>query len=148
MVLYLFATGLLLIGLADWKWRKIWHSVTVSMLGCAILLAEQLPASGVGNAMIGALLAFILFLAIWWGANRWYQQFAFGFGDVMLAAVLGGIGGIYWGGWMLALGMMLAGVAALIGLLFGRFSRLDLLPYGSFLAAGGIIILLLSKQLG
>ena len=44
-----FAIVLLFIGWADWKWRTIWHIVTVPTGVLAILLAEQLPAHSVAK---------------------------------------------------------------------------------------------------
>lgn len=120
----------------------IWHAVTIPLTIAALWLAEQLPAQFCPNALAGGLLAFGVFFCIWWSANRWYQALAFGFGDVMLAMVLGSLGGLFWGSWMLAVGMLLAGGTASLLLFFGRNSRLDAIPYGTFLAAGGFLVLL------
>ena len=101
-----FGLSLILIGWEDWKWRRIWHAVTIPLCAAALWFAEQLPASSRGNALTGALFALGLFVTIWWLGNRWYARLAFGFGDVMLATLLGMIGGLLWGGWMLAIGML------------------------------------------
>ena len=138
-----FGVCLLLIGWTDWRWRKIWHAVTFPMGICGIAAASVLPAGSWANALFGGAGAFLLFFAIWWLANGWYGALSFGFGDVTLATVLGIVGGVYWGSWMLAIGMLLAGAASAAALLLKRRQRLDSIPYGTFLCLGGVIVLLI-----
>lgn len=134
--------SLLLIGWIDWRWHRIWHVTTISVSIIAFWSASDLPTGSRANALAGAMLAFMLFFLIWWIANQWYQFAALGFGDVMLATAIGMIGGLYWGMWMLATGMLLAGIVSGLALYLNWRTRLDTIPYGSFLALCSLLGLL------
>jgi leader peptidase (prepilin peptidase)/N-methyltransferase len=64
-----------------------------------------------------------------------------GFGDVKLAMLLGAMLGLQYVWPALALGMLLAGLAAVLLLVFGRAGWHSTMPYGAFLAGAGIIVL-------
>ena len=135
----LYSLLLLSIGAIDWRTRRIPHPLTIFGLLGAILTAPFLPAQFRLNSMLGAVAGLLLFLGIWAAATKWYGQDAFGFGDVMLAALIGAVGGLQLGVQALALGILLAGFASGGALLAGWVSRRDTLPYGTFLAAGAIM---------
>ena len=62
-------------------------------------------------------------------------------GDVKLAALVAAVVGPAAAAALLG-GMLLAGGAAAVGLLSGRVGRGAALPYGSFLAVAGVVVLL------
>ena len=73
--------------------------------------------------------------------DRLYGPGALGMGDVKLAALVAAVVGLPAAAWALLLGVLLAGVVAAVGLASGRLGRGTVLPYGTFLALGGIVVL-------
>lgn len=98
-------------------------------------------ARGSLDALLGAAVALLLFGALAWGGRRWYGRSALGMGDVKLAMLVGALLGLLPGLYALALGMMLAGGAALVALRRDGADRQGTLPYGAALAAGGVVVL-------
>ena len=137
----LFALILIYIAIVDARTRLIRHYITVPATAAALAFSMRLPAGGWLNALLGACAAGCLFGAIWWLANRTLGKGAFGFGDVMLAILIGAIGGVYAGLAALAAGMLVAGVAAGLGLAWGKVKRGDTLPYGTCLVIGALSVL-------
>ena len=72
-----------------------------------------------------------------------FQAKALGFGDVKLAMLLGAMVGLDQIMPVLAYGMLMAGLAAIVLLLTRKANRGSSLPYGAFLAVAGIGFLLL-----
>ena len=62
-------------------------------------------------------------------------------GGTKMEALVAAVVGLPAAGWALLLGVLLAGGAAAAWLLSGRAERGTLLPYGAFLALGGIVVL-------
>ncbi len=130
---------LLFIAIIDWQTHEIWHTVTIPTVALAIVAANQLPAASRVNAAFGALVAFGLVALLRLLAKQVYDAATLGFGDVMLAAVLGAIGGVVDGLLALAIGMLGAGMFAGWRLYHGA-DRHERFAYGTFLALGGILI--------
>ncbi len=126
------------IALIDWQQHQIWHSITIPSSLAAILAARWLPAHSPRNALLGAIICFTLFWLIRAIANRVYDSNALGFGDVMLALLIGAIGGTVDGLRWLALGMLIGGGVAFWQWRRTRQSRQPI-AYGSCLALGAII---------
>lgn len=129
---------LLLIAVVDYRWRRIPHAVTIFGLLIAILKAPFLPAQFVLNSVVGAIVFFAIFWGIRLAVSKFYGSRAFGFGDVMLAALIGAIGGVEIGAQALVLGILLAGAYSAVALGLGWVSRRDTLPYGTFLTVGAV----------
>ena len=120
----------------DWQTHRIRHLITLPAIATALIFHNYLPASSFLNGLVGGLFLFLLFGAIGLLAKAWYGHPALRFGDVMLAWLIGSVGGVFWGTWGIALGMVLGGFIALIGLWIGRWQRKTWLPYGTFIALG------------
>mgnify|MGYP003377318714 CR=1 FL=1 len=88
-------------------------------------------------------LAFAAFLGLYALGRRLYGPGALGMGDVKLAALVAAVVGLPAAGTALLLGVLLAGGAAAVWLLSGRAGRGALLPYGTFLALGGLVVLVI-----
>lgn len=127
------------IALVDWRIRRIPHAVTLCGLLIAILTHQTLPAQFLLNSVIGAAAGFGLFWGVRAAAAKVYGEDALGFGDVMLAGLIGAVGGIEIGAHALVLGIFMAGAYSLVALFWGWVSRRDTLPYGTFLALGAIV---------
>lgn len=134
---------LAIITIIDWQRHEIWHGITIPSICLAIFAAPWLPADFIANALLGALVAFTLFWIIWFIGRRVYGTGALGFGDVMLAALLGALGGVVDGLLWLAVGMLLAGSYA-IWLRYILKSPIKLIAYGSFIAFSGLLGVFLS----
>ena len=133
----LFAAVLVLLAVVDWEQRRLPNVVVLPALVAAVALS---PAP-IGAALAAAL-AFAAFLGLYALGRRLYGPGALGMGDVKLAALVAAVVGLPAAGWALALGALLAGGAAAAWLLSGRAERGALLPYGAFMALGGIVVLL------
>ena len=100
----------------------------------------QLAAAG---AVFGLIIGYILygFGALVFGAG------AFGYGDVKLAMAMGAMMGLHRIPFALIMGIVLGGVISLLLLVTRLVSRRDALPYGQYLATGGIIMLIWGVQI-
>jgi leader peptidase (prepilin peptidase)/N-methyltransferase len=70
-----------------------------------------------------------------------------GFGDVTLATTMGLMLGFHRIFFALVLGILLAGLWSLVGLLTGRISRRSYFAYGPFLAVAGIVTIIWGDRL-
>ena len=129
-MIFLFAVLVVLIGW-DVVYRRLPHWITVLGIGYVAAFHTQLPSTNLVNALLGGCSAFLLFLLI-------YQTGKLGFGDVMLAALIGTAGGVQLGLLALSAGMISAGVGALIAWQQGERT----IPYGAYLAVGALIFYL------
>jgi len=135
--------NLLVIARIDWEHMIIPHTLTVGGAGLGITLA---PLSGLGlvNALVGGAVGAGLVLVLAYGYKLLRGQIGMGGGDVMLMGMVGTYLGI------LGVGMVFFG-----GALFGTFYALaryrhhlcgdQKLPFGSFLAAAGVLALLVGE---
>ena len=133
----LFAAVLVLLAAIDWEQRRLPNVVVLPALAAAVALSDAPLA-----AALAAALAFAAFLGLYALGRRLYGPGALGMGDVKLAALVAAVVGLPAAGWALLLGVLLAGGAAAAWLLSGRAGRGALLPYGAFLALGGIVVLI------
>jgi leader peptidase (prepilin peptidase)/N-methyltransferase len=126
--------------------RIVW---TAGAVGVGLLTAVSLAAGEperLVSAAIGAAIAFVVLLVLHIVARG-----GFGFGDVRLGAVLG-----WYLGWQglstLVPAMLLSfGLSAVVGLalmVVGRAGRKTEVPFGPFLAAGALIVLLVGYSSG
>lgn len=136
LVAGLFAAVLVLLAVVDWEQRRLPNVVVLPSLAAAVILSGA-PLT----AALAAALAFVAFLGLFAFGRRLYGPGALGMGDVKLAALVAAVVGLPAAGWALLLGVLLAGGAAAAWLLSGRAERGTLLPYGAFLALGGIVVL-------
>lgn len=139
----LFCLVLLLILRIDWQHHLIFTATIVPGIGLALGLAalnsfDALLSAGLASA--GAAFAFILFFVL---AIVIYRQQALGFGDILLAALIGAMTGTAQVVSAIFLGMVLAALGGLFLVAIRQRTRRDYIPYGAYLCAGTIITLLL-----
>jgi leader peptidase (prepilin peptidase) / N-methyltransferase len=136
-----FALILLLILRIDWQNHLIF-SITIAP---AILLAFVLHALDSLRALawsVGAAVgAALLFLLLYFLALAIYRRRALGFGDVLLAALIGAMTGQFVVA-ALIFGMLLAAVGGLFLIAIRVRKRTDYIPYGAYLCLGAIIVVL------
>jgi len=136
LAITLFAAVLLLLAVVDWEQRRLPNAVVLPALAAAVALSADPLAAGLAAAA-----AFVVFLAVYALGRRLYGPGALGMGDVKLAALVAAVVGPAAVAALLG-GVLLAGGGAAVGLLSGRVRRGAALPYGSFLAVAGVVVLL------
>lgn len=146
LVIYSFYVAvLILVIVVDIEHRLILHIVTVPTTLIALIASVPLSQSSIWLALVGAALGFILFFLAFLLARRLFGSGALGFGDVMLAMVLGAMLGLQII-FALILAIVLAGLYVVVGLLSGRLGRGAYFAYGPFLALAGIIMIIWGPQ--
>lgn len=130
---------LLLLAVVDAEQRRLPNAVVLPGIIAAVLLSPDRAAAMAGGAM-----GFLLFLGLYLLGRRLYGPGALGAGDVKLAALVGAAVGWPGAGYALLLGIVLAGGAAVWLSLSGRGGRGATLPYGAFLALGGVVALFIA----
>lgn len=150
----LYAAILVLVIAVDMEHRLILNVVIYPAMGLAIVGSLFQSRPGLASALAGGITGFLFFAVIFMvgalllrASGRGSAGPALGAGDVKLAAFVGLIAG--WPGVMSALviGVGLGGVAALATLIWQVVRRTyrplaSALPYGPYLAAGGLVLLL------
>jgi leader peptidase (prepilin peptidase) / N-methyltransferase len=136
-----FALILLLILRIDWQHHLIF-TITIAPAIIVALLFQAFDSmsalawavgAGVGAAFVFAFF-FVLALVI-------YRRRALGFGDVLLAALIGAMTGSV-AHVAILLGMFLAAIGGLFLIAIRVRSRTDYIPYGAYLCLGAIIVIL------
>jgi leader peptidase (prepilin peptidase)/N-methyltransferase len=136
-----FALILLLILRIDWQNHLIF-SVTIVPAIAVALVFQALGSTSEMLWSIGAATgAALLFLALYGLALAVYRRRALGFGDVLLAALIGAMTGQLV---VVALifGMFLAALGGLFLIAIRVRKRTDYIPYGAYLCLGAIIVIL------
>ena len=141
---------LILIIVTDLEHKLIFDIVTIPAAVIA-LLASLLVSPAENNirlAVVGAISGYAIFYLLYWVAQLIYGpgRGALGAGDVKLAMLMGAMLGFHRIFFALILGIFLGGIFSLLLLLSRRVSRDTALPYGQYLALGGIIMLIWGAQ--
>ena len=141
----LFTVVLLVILRIDWRHHLIFQQTVV--LGILLALGYAAIFSRQPNALFWSTAAAVgaagLFLFLYFLALALYRRRALGFGDVLLAALIGAMAGPN-AGLALLLGMALGAAGGLVLVALRRRTMRDYIPYGAYLCAGTIITLLLN----
>ena len=142
----LYIAILILVIVTDLEHRLIFNKVIYA--GTALALAGSFFVTNDENniklAIVGGIVGFVIFYALYWFANKLYGSgsIALGMGDVKLALMLGVMLGFHRIFFALFWGIVLGGVITLILLLSRRVTRQTALPYGQYLALAGIGMLI------
>lgn len=134
---------LLLLAALDLVYRLVPNVIVFPAVLGAVLLG---PAPSPLSSVIGALAGLAFFGGLYWLGRKLYGTAALGMGDVKLAMLLGALLGAVGVWYALLLGMVLAGLTA-AGLLLGKqVDRRSTIPYGSFMALAGLVVIVVSAQ--
>lgn len=143
LVVYAFYTAvLLLIIVIDLENRLILDVVTWPGTAVALLFSFILPNINIISALLGAVLGLVLFLGLYWLAKVTFGPGAIGQGDIKLAMMMGAMLGVPHILIALILGILLGGVISGVLLATRLVKRNTYLPYGQYLAAAAIVMLL------
>ena len=147
-VLLLAAAGTALF-LIDLEHQRLPFAITaVAGLGCAVLLLLDVWARG-PQPVLGAVLAALVWTAVYGGIWLASAGRGMGLGDVALAPVLGGVLG--WFGWGVTLtgllgGFLLGAVVGVAVVSVARTGRGTRIPHGPFMLAGAALGLTAGAQ--
>jgi len=133
---------LILIIVTDVEHRLVLHVVTFPSMVGALVASFFLAENGPWLALVGGLVGFVFFFLAYLLGQRLFGPGALGFGDVTLATMMGMMLGFQRIFFALILGVLLAGLWSLLGLLSGRMSRRTHFAYGPFLALAGIVAII------
>jgi len=130
----------------DVYWAAAWGAVVgrqLAVVHLPTLTAPNWPLtfrvlSQVDAVVAGCIIVGGLFFLVAWGSHAALGRTGLGGGDIKLAGLIGAVLGV--GGGLVAafVGIMLGGVVAAILLVSGRRHFGEYLPFGPFLAVGGI----------
>jgi len=138
----LFNLVLLLILRIDWQHHLIFVTTIVPGIMLALVLAVLRSPAALLSATIAGVGAGILFALFFVLAMLIYKQQALGFGDILLAVLIGTMTGVRSIFPALFIGMVLAAVGGLLLIAIGLRTRRDYIPYGAYLCAGTIFVLI------
>jgi leader peptidase (prepilin peptidase)/N-methyltransferase len=130
---------LILLMVIDLEQRRIPDVVVFPAFGLTLIIQWQFGRFS--EALAGLALALTAFWLLYAVGRRIYGSGAMGIGDVKLAALLGALLGLRLAPTALLLGILLAGIVSAFLLATNRITWRSTIPYGVFLAAGGLLIL-------
>jgi leader peptidase (prepilin peptidase)/N-methyltransferase len=141
-----FAGTLVALTLIDWDTTLLPDSLTLPLLWfgiCAAALGWSLPLS---TSVIGAVAGYLSLWSVYWLFKLATGKEGMGFGDFKLLGALGA-----WLGWdaILPIVIMASVIGAAVGLgmkVGGTLRNGRYVPFGPFLAGGGLVVMLVGKQ--
>lgn len=140
-----FAMILLLILRIDWQNHLIYMITIIPGVVVALALNAVSSLHDLLSAGAAGLAAAFVFLLLFLVAVAIYKKRALGFGDVLLAGLIGAMTGLGGVASALMLGMFLAAAGGLFLIAIRVRSRTDYIPYGAYLSLGALIVVLLQR---
>ncbi len=137
----LFCALMVALGAIDAEHYILPDRITLPGIVVGLAFSPWLSWSGLGAAVLGATIGAAILSALWWGWYLWRKEEGLGLGDVKMLAMVGAFLG-----WKGALVTLFAGALAgsLVGVVLmsrGQAGMKTKLPFGTFLAAGGVLAL-------
>lgn len=142
-----FAAALVALAAIDWDTTLLPDDITMPLLWAGILAATAgLTSVGLQDAVWGAAAGYLVLWTVFWGFKALTGKDGMGYGDFKLLGALGA-----WLGWQaLPAVLLLASVTgAVVGIAMKSAGRLrdgGVVPFGPFLALGGLTALLIGPQ--
>ena len=142
-----FVWALIVLTFIDFDTQLLPDDITLPLLWLGLLLNLNDTFTSLSNAVIGAVAGYLVLWSIYWLFKLTTGKEGMGFGDFKLLAAIGA-----WLGWaMLPLVILLSSaVGAVIGItliLFAKHGRNIPIPFGPYLAGGGLIALFWGQTL-
>jgi leader peptidase (prepilin peptidase)/N-methyltransferase len=142
-----FIWALIALTFIDFDTQLLPDVITLPLLWLGLLLNLQDTYTSLGNAVVGAVVGYLALWSVYWLFKLATGKEGMGYGDFKLLAAIGA-----WLGWtMLPLTILLSSlVGALVGILliiFARHGRNIPIPFGPYLAGGGLIALFWGQPL-
>jgi leader peptidase (prepilin peptidase)/N-methyltransferase len=142
-----FVWALIALTFIDFDTQLLPDDITLPLLWLGLLLNLNGAFTSLPNAVIGAVAGYLVLWSVYWAFKLATGKEGMGFGDFKLLAAIGA-----WLGWtMLPLVIMLSSVVgALVGIaliVFAKHGRNIPIPFGPYLAGGGLIALFWGRAL-
>jgi leader peptidase (prepilin peptidase)/N-methyltransferase len=139
---FVLALLLLAVTVTDLEHHLIPNRITLPGLAAGLLLRLYPLPRAVLDGLLGALVGGGIFFLIAWLSPKVFGKEGMGFGDVKLAAMMGGFLGL--AGVLVAVfvGIMAGGIVSILLLALGLRRFGEYLAFGPFLALGGLVALL------
>ncbi len=142
-----FVWALIALTCIDFDTQLLPDSITLPLLWLGLLLNLNGAYTSLPNAVIGAVMGYLVLWSVYWLFKLVTGKEGMGFGDFKLLAAIGA-----WLGWtMLPLVILLSSVVgAVVGIaliLFAKHGRNIPIPFGPYLAGGGLIALFWGQAL-
>ncbi|GAB1388900.1 MAG: hypothetical protein AMXMBFR78_00500 [Rubrivivax sp.] len=139
-----FVAALLTLALIDWDTTVLPDAITLPLLWAGLVAAGLgwLPGVAPAASLWGAVAGYLSLWSVYWLFKLTTGKEGMGFGDFKLLAALGA-----WLGWqaILPIVLMASVLGAVVGLLMKMLGKLRegrFVPFGPFLAGGGLVVLL------
>lgn len=142
-----FVWALIALTFIDFDTQLLPDDITLPLLWMGLLLNLNGAFTSLPNAVIGAVVGYLVLWSVYWVFKLATGKEGMGFGDFKLLAAIGA-----WLGWtMLPLVIMLSSVVgAVVGItliVFAKHGRNIPIPFGPYLAGGGLIALFWGQTL-
>lgn len=141
LAVWLFVWAMIALAFIDFDTQLLPDDITLPLLWLGLLfnlgpLFADLPA-----AVIGAVAGYLSLWSVYWGFKLITGKEGMGYGDFKLLAAIGA-----WLGWQMLPAVILLSsfVGAIVGIsliVFARHARAQPIPFGPYLAGGGLIAL-------
>lgn len=142
-----FTLALIVLTFIDFDTQLLPDDITLPLLWLGLLFNLSTGFTDLKSAVIGAMLGYLILWSLYWLYKIVRGKEGMGYGDFKLLAAIGA-----WFGWQLLPAVVLLSsiVGATIGIgliVFGNKNRQSAIPFGPFLALGGIAALFFGQQL-
>ena len=142
-----FIWALIALTFIDFDTQLLPDVITLPLLWLGLLLNLQATFTSLGQAVVGAMVGYLALWSVYWLFKLTTGKEGMGYGDFKLLAAIGA-----WLGWtMLPLTILLSSlVGAIVGIaliVFARHGRNIPIPFGPYLAGGGLIALFWGQPL-
>ncbi|MFG6446915.1 prepilin peptidase [Roseateles sp. BYS180W] len=141
-----FVTALVALAGIDWDTTLLPDDITLPLLWAGLLAAWAGWTLPLSEALLGAVVGYLSLWTVFWLFKLLTGKEGMGYGDFKLLAALGA-----WLGWQMILPIVL--MASIIGAVVGLVMKLRsslregrYVPFGPFLAGGGLVVLLAGNQ--
>jgi len=144
---WVFTLALIALTFIDFDTQYLPDDITLPLLWLGLLFNLNGGFTDLNSAVIGAILGYLILWSVYWLFKIVTGKEGMGFGDFKLLAAIGA-----WFGWQILPAVILLSsvVGAVIGIaliIFRGKGRNTAIPFGPFLALGGIAALFFGQQL-
>jgi len=144
---WVFTLALIALTFIDFDTQYLPDDITLPLLWLGLLFNLNGGFTDLNSAVIGAILGYLILWSVYWLFKIVTSKEGMGFGDFKLLAAIGA-----WFGWQILPAVILLSsvVGAVIGIaliIFRGKGRNTAIPFGPFLALGGIAALFFGQQL-
>lgn len=142
-----FALALLTLTFIDLDTQLLPDDITLPLLWLGLLFNLNTGFTDIQSAVIGAVAGYLILWSVYWLFKLTTGKEGMGYGDFKMLAAIGA-----WFGWpMIPAVILLSSIAAsIIGIaliVFAKHGRSSAIPFGPYLALGGIVALFWGNQL-